>query len=189
MKNKIIKQSILLFEKKGFSQTSIQDITNSLDVTKGTFYYYFSSKEQLLMKIHLAYIEGLLEKQSEIINSTLTQSEKLDHMIYLLISDIRTNGSSGRVFLRELPHLSKGNAIKIKKKRAKFRLNIEQVVKGGITSGEFKSNLKTNIVTLGILGIINWSYQWYNPKGEISEEELTDIFSNLILNGIEIDKK
>ena len=60
VKEKITAQSIRLFEKKGFTETSIQDIVDSLGVTKGTFYYYFSSKEELLMDIHLGYIDELL---------------------------------------------------------------------------------------------------------------------------------
>jgi AcrR family transcriptional regulator len=38
MKEKIIQQSIQLFGEKGFKETSIQDIVDSLSVTKGTFY-------------------------------------------------------------------------------------------------------------------------------------------------------
>lgn len=62
MKAKITEHSIRLFEQKGFTETSIQDIVDSIGVTKGTFYYYFSSKEQLLMDIHMDYITKLLEK-------------------------------------------------------------------------------------------------------------------------------
>lgn len=58
MKDKIVEQSVLLFEKEGFSHTSIQDIVDELGVTKGTFYYYFSSKEQLLMEIQDDYKIG-----------------------------------------------------------------------------------------------------------------------------------
>ena len=46
MKQKIKNTSISLFEQKGFAETSIQDIVDSLGVTKGTFYYYFASKEE-----------------------------------------------------------------------------------------------------------------------------------------------
>ena len=55
MKRKIIEESIDLFDKKGFNNTSIQNIVDSIGVTKGTFYYYFSSKQELLgysFKLH-----------------------------------------------------------------------------------------------------------------------------------------
>ena len=47
MKGKITQVSIQLFEQKDFSETSIQDICDGPGVTKGTFYYYFTSKEEL----------------------------------------------------------------------------------------------------------------------------------------------
>src|SRR5699024_4570497 len=88
-----------LFQEKGFNQTSIQDIVKALEVTKGTFYYYFSSKEQLLMDIHHDYITHLLERQERIISKTnMTQKEKLTEIIRLLIMDIADKGPSARVF-------------------------------------------------------------------------------------------
>ncbi|MES9741731.1 helix-turn-helix domain-containing protein, partial [Priestia megaterium] len=53
MKDLMMERSIQLFAQKGFKETSIQDIVNELNVTKGTFYYYFKSKQELLMDIHL----------------------------------------------------------------------------------------------------------------------------------------
>jgi hypothetical protein len=40
------------------------------------------------------------------------------------------------------------------------------------------------MITFGLLGITNWSYYWFQPDGSVSEEELTDIYVDLILNGI-----
>lgn len=39
------------FFEKGYEQTSVNDIVNSIDVSKGTFYYYFTSKEEILDEI------------------------------------------------------------------------------------------------------------------------------------------
>ncbi len=40
-----------LFVQKGYDQTSINDILKIVDIAKGTFYYYFSSKEEVLEAI------------------------------------------------------------------------------------------------------------------------------------------
>ncbi len=40
-----------LFIQKGYDQTSVNDILNIVDIAKGTFYYYFSSKEEVLQAI------------------------------------------------------------------------------------------------------------------------------------------
>lgn len=186
MKEKITTQSITLFERKGFSHTSIQDIVNELEVTKGTFYYYFSSKEQLLMDIHSHYITNLLNRQERILdNDQISQKDKLSKIIRLLVSDITDKGPSARVFFREVRHLGNKNIEDIKKKRDQFRLNIERTVQDGVNQGEFRHGLRVDMVTFGILGITNWSYQWYKPDGDVSVDELVEIYVDMILKGIE----
>ena len=42
-----------LFVKQGYDQTSVNDILKIVDIAKGTFYYYFSSKKEVLEAIIL----------------------------------------------------------------------------------------------------------------------------------------
>lgn len=47
-REKIINTAWKLFYEKGFGDTSINDIIREADISKGTFYYYFRSKDDLL---------------------------------------------------------------------------------------------------------------------------------------------
>lgn len=185
MKQKIIEASIHLFDEKGFKETSIQDIVDLLGVTKGTFYYYFTSKQELLKEIHLDYIDDLVRQQEEVISETTTDStEKLHKIVYMLISNIKTQRQSARIFFREMRHLSDEYIDKIRVKRNVFRENYQKLIEEGIKNGEFTTDLQPEMLTFGILGMTNWSYYWFNPEGKISEKELADIYVNMILNGI-----
>lgn len=185
MKRKITHKSIELFERNGFTQTSIQDIVDELDVTKGTFYYYYTSKEQLLMDIHLEYIDELLARQEEIIHcSKSTNKEKIVQLITHLIDDIENNGPRGRVFFREIRHLSEDNIAIVKEKRNQVRLNIEQVIENGIKEEEFASDLHADITSFAIMSLTNYSYQWFNPKGNINSEKLVELYTNILFEGI-----
>lgn len=187
MKEKITGASIRLFEKKGFSETSIQDIVDSLGVTKGTFYYYFSSKEELLMDIHLGYINELLVQQERILADEVKSSkEKLFEIIFMLLSDIKLRGSAAKIFFRELKNLSPERLALIEPKRNQFRLNIEGLINAGVRNGEFRPDLNAAIITFGILGITNWSYQWFNPNGSCTDREVAEIFVEMILQGIQL---
>ena len=44
---KLLKISYILFLKNGFDNTSIQDITDSANIGKGTFYSYFKDKDEI----------------------------------------------------------------------------------------------------------------------------------------------
>ena len=47
-RREIVETAQSLFYRKGYEQTSIQDIIDAVGIAKGTFYYYFHSKQELL---------------------------------------------------------------------------------------------------------------------------------------------
>ncbi|MBR2674451.1 MAG: TetR/AcrR family transcriptional regulator [Mogibacterium sp.] len=48
IRDRIIEKSWELFRDKGFGETTINDIIREAEISKGTFYYYFMSKDNLL---------------------------------------------------------------------------------------------------------------------------------------------
>lgn len=50
-KRKVLQAALQLFTEKGFQQTSIQDIIQHAEISKGTFYNYFSSKNECFLAI------------------------------------------------------------------------------------------------------------------------------------------
>lgn len=189
MKTALIQASISLFVEKGFSATSIQDIVDRVGVTKGSFYYHFKSKEELLMHIQSSYIDDLLRRQNQILESAENAKDRLVKIVELLIRDIEEQGEIGKVYYREIRHLAPENAAMIRHKRAEFRDKIETVVKEGIESGEFRGGLEPRMATFAILGVTNWSYQWFNPSGTLSVAELAFMHTDFILNGMLAEKK
>ncbi len=51
-----------LFSRKGFKDTNVSDITKSVGIGTGTFYNYYSSKEELFMAIFMEENEKLKKK-------------------------------------------------------------------------------------------------------------------------------
>ena len=140
------------------------------------------------MEIHLRYIDDLLSRQKVILDGTECVRNKIVGIITLIIHDMKTQGANGRVYFREMRNLTPENAEKIKRKREEFRLNIEQVLSEGIQSGEFRKNLHPKMIAFAILGVTNWSYQWFNPSGDVSVEELANMYVDFVLNGINLER-
>jgi AcrR family transcriptional regulator len=70
LRERLFRAALQLFAKKGFAETTVEDITEAADVGKGTFFNYFPSKEHILM----AFGEMQLEKL-EIIVREAQQSD------------------------------------------------------------------------------------------------------------------
>ncbi|WP_257147597.1 TetR/AcrR family transcriptional regulator [Bacillus sp. es.036] len=66
-KQHVIKMAHQLFIERGFQSTSIQDILEYSGISKGTFYNYFSSKNELLIALFKALYESMERKRDELL--------------------------------------------------------------------------------------------------------------------------
>lgn len=73
-----------LFSVKGYNKTSVQDIIKEIGVAKGTFYYYFKSKDEILDAIIMRYVDIQLAIASKISNENLPADEKMKKLFLTL---------------------------------------------------------------------------------------------------------
>lgn len=53
----VVETALALFAERGYEQVSVDDILQAANISKGTFYHYFSGKEQLLAELDAAQSE------------------------------------------------------------------------------------------------------------------------------------
>jgi TetR/AcrR family transcriptional regulator, transcriptional repressor for nem operon len=71
-KNKILEHAAQIIHKKGFNNTGIQEILESAEVPKGSFYFYFKSKEDLGLALIDYYAEGLASRWKTVLAPSQT---------------------------------------------------------------------------------------------------------------------
>ncbi len=80
-REQLLEAATKLILKKGYSHTSVEDITNEMGIAKGSFYTYFKSKNLLLQTIAEKKIEEMVEKQDGILENSLSFEETLKNII------------------------------------------------------------------------------------------------------------
>lgn len=76
-KQELLKIAYNMFLTKGYDNTSIDDIINEAQIAKGTYYYYFESKEQTLEEVINMMINEEVESAKGILNMPISIPEKL----------------------------------------------------------------------------------------------------------------
>lgn len=64
IRERLFRAALALFARKGFAETTVEDITEAADVGKGTFFNYFPSKDHILLafgEMQLAKLEAAIE--------------------------------------------------------------------------------------------------------------------------------
>jgi AcrR family transcriptional regulator len=80
IRERLFRAALDLFAQKGFADTTVEDITNSADLGKGTFFNYFPSKDHLL----LAFADMQLAKLQSTIEYLRTTGEPLPRFLRTL---------------------------------------------------------------------------------------------------------
>ncbi|WP_031335546.1 MULTISPECIES: TetR/AcrR family transcriptional regulator [Virgibacillus] len=184
LRDKIIQTSLLLFEKYGYHGVTVNQIVEDVGTSKGGFYHHFSSKDELLYLIHDTFITYVLDKAMQANNMYQSPTNKLQAIIkdFVKVFDIYKPQIS--VFYQENIYLKQTYESLIKEKRDRFKQLIFQTIQEGKANGEFRQDLPVEITGMAILGMVNWTYKWYQQTGKYSIEEISDIFVDLILHAI-----
>ncbi len=78
-RNEILDAAQQLFTLKGYDQTSVQDILDAAGISKGAFYHYFSSKEELLDCLVTRMVaQTMLAAQPILDDQSLDAAEKME---------------------------------------------------------------------------------------------------------------
>ena len=76
-KKKLLEIAFEMFLSKGYEETSVDDILNEAQIAKGTYYYYFKSKEQMLEEVIGLMIDSEAESAEKIAASDMSALEKI----------------------------------------------------------------------------------------------------------------
>ena len=81
-KQELLKIAYRMFIEKGYDNTSIDEIIANAGIAKGTYYYYFPSKEATLEAVIDMMINEEVEKAKEAVSSSMPIPEKVAAVIY-----------------------------------------------------------------------------------------------------------
>ena len=169
-KNEILEAAEKLFAANGFEKTTVNDILDKVGIAKGTFYYYFKSKEDALDAIILQRIDNGLEHAKHIAaNQKLGVKEKL----LAVIMAQKPENSVQEEFNSVLHEPT--NALLHQKILIKYVLClspilgniIEDGVKQGVFTTKFPKESSEMILTAALVLFDDGYFQWQPQEMEV----------------------
>lgn len=168
-RQQIIETAFLLFLKKGFKAVRLNDIEWAARITRGTFYYHFTNKEEVLKEGLNAYYALLNTQRTEEFDRISTLREYVDLTIRKLTE---IDNYSARTFSSEIPEILCLSLIvevialypelkKVVLAAKILRLSkLEQLILNAKRAGELRDDIDTSILAKNLLnisvGVINY---------------------------------
>lgn len=171
------------FAAKGYDASSMQDIANTVGISKATLYHYFKSKEALAHHLSNRTIEdmyGYVVHHSSVGNARTRLTNFMtaharffedNHAAFLSMILIRNPAAVNRE-----PETSVW--------RDRYEAHLRSLLREGIRGGEFR-NTDPVITGRAILSCLNWMVRWFDPRGAQRAEDVARNYADLFLRGIE----
>lgn len=181
VENELLERAADLFAERGFNGTTLQDVADTVGLTRAAFYHYFDSKEALLTTL----VEGITaarvaDLKKICLDESLTANEKLARLTRAMALNVATHAARFRLLLLSENELPGDLAAKHARGRREILKRLVELFQAGCESGEFKA-VDPHLGAFALLGMCNWIAMWFKPDQKKSAEEVADEYVEIAL--------
>jgi AcrR family transcriptional regulator len=162
-----------LFSSKGYVQTSMEEVAAEARMSKSLLYYYFRDKSDILDYILSSFLDSILQNTQEHLQKVENPTERLRVIILEHVRTYCDHPYLAKTLLNEAFNLPSTKLRKIKIKEREYYKLIFQSISS--YSQDKIDKDEVTALTFTLLGMCNWIYAWYNPKGRLAPEQLSHL--------------
>jgi TetR/AcrR family transcriptional regulator len=179
----ILKSAAAAFRRRGYHGASMGEIAQALHMTKGSLYYYFKNKEEILFFCHDYSLDILLDVLERVEAAGGTPPQKLrsliESFVHHILDDLR-----GTAMTLDFQALSAPLLRRVITKRDRFDRGIRRLLQEGMDAGTIAAG-DPKLLTFAILGAVNWIPRWFDPSGPATSEEIGRVFAEYLVSGLQ----
>ncbi|MDE2049841.1 MAG: TetR family transcriptional regulator [Gammaproteobacteria bacterium] len=178
----VIRAAARAFNRKGYHNTSLDDIAAALEVTKPTVYYYVSNKEQLLFECFVAGIEGIRAAVREARSQAAPARERLKAVLRHYGEAVASE--FGWCMVRaEDQDLSPDMSAHIKAMKSEIDQGIRRLLREGIQDGSIHP-CDPKMTAFALAGALNWIAHWYRESQGMTGTQIAEAFIAVFESGL-----
>jgi AcrR family transcriptional regulator len=193
----ILRASARIFAEKSYHSTSMRDISRATGISLAGLYHYCKSKEELLFLIQDHCFGRVLQRLEERLQSESDPIARLRIFIDNHLSFFAANMAEMKVLSHEAESLGGDlhehvstrkrqytrTAHKILSEVQHAAVGAERTTRRNGTTRKTARPVEVTVATYALFGMMNWIYNWYDPRGKLSVSQLVDNITRLFLSG------
>jgi len=151
IRNEVIITAQRLFQKYGYSKTTMEDIAKAMDRGKSTIYYYFKSKDEIFEAVIIKEADDVVYAILEAIKQKTTAEDKLKAYLTTFLEVIKVKLNLYEVFRNELLNSEdislnqKNLRIPIMQYNAREIQVVKEILLLGLDSKEFTTSISDDV--------------------------------------------
>jgi AcrR family transcriptional regulator len=183
----VLKTSAAIFAEKGYHSTSIRDIARATKMSLSGLYYYFKSKDELLFFIQDYCFSTILDDCRRLLAGVDDPVHRLKLLIENHLNYFVNNMNEMKVLSHEANSISGDFLKKVNSKKRQY-VDLATELLEEIARKYGVKGLDIRVATFSLFGMMNWIYNWYNPRKDVDVAGLSQNMMRIFLSGFLGDK-
>ena len=184
-KREILEVSVEIFSERGYRATGLRDIAERVGLRQPSLYYYFPSKEHILIELYEQVMEDSIRAVLAVAEKGLEPDVAFREVLEERIRYMCMNQRLVRIFFEEEAELPAQLTKKLRRRQREYENVYVALLESGVKKGKFQLSTTPRVALYTLLGAVNWSYRWYNPEGPLSVEKLASDIAAMLMRSIE----
>jgi AcrR family transcriptional regulator len=175
----LIDAALILFIENGFDKTSVSDIVKKVGVAQGLFYYYFSSKYEMLNAVVERYLNKIVVSLEKIVEDKSLNTEK---KLVLFLEILLKSGEKNEKFASDL-HRDENTIIhhKLTERANELIPSIFlRLINEGVEKGIWSMPYSEEMMEILVLGIGDYLHKYYFCPNEAVFEAKMKVLERFI---------
>lgn len=169
-----------VFAKRGYEQTSVQQLAAELGLATGALYHYFPGKEDLLIQICDELTRPLLELIDELAATPGSPPRQLRELVRIWVAHVAEHRDHVLVFQQVRHVVDHGEQWQgVRRDRKEFEARLDAAL-ARVGTAEL-AMADRDLARYALLGMVNHTVQWYRPRGRLTPEQIADGYVDLVL--------
>lgn len=185
-RKQILDVAAKLFYDQGYAATTLRQIAQKAKMKAGSIYYHFGSKSEILdevLDLGLGSVFGSVRTGLRDMPDSASNRERIERAIACHLEALIEHGDYTSANIRIFGQLPKQLKLKHHKLREDYGAFWEQLFLDAQKAGEIRSDILIQPLRMFVLGALNWTVEWYDPK-HFPVADLADRVAVLIFDGI-----
>jgi AcrR family transcriptional regulator len=179
----VLKTSAAIFAEKGYHSTSIRDIARQTKMSLAGLYYYFSSKEELLFLIQDYCFGTVLDDCRRLLAGVDDPISRVKLLIENHLNYFVNNMNEMKVLSHEANAIGGDFFKKVNSKKRQY-VDLVMNLLEQIAAEHKVEGVDLRVATFSLFGMMNWIYNWYNPRKDLDVTALSQSITRLFLSGL-----
>lgn len=187
-RDEILRAAQDLFHRKGYANTSLDDIARAVGIKREGLYYYFPNRTQILITIIKPLGLQLRDRVREILESDAAPADKMRQTVENHLMRFENRFAESKITLRD-DYFAENEVVLAEMQPIwdEYEKLWIAIIQEGQDKGVFDSTLDPRLAHLGILGLCNWVARWYKPGSSTPVPELIAMYNRMVLRSLQAD--